>query len=496
MKKVIIVGAGIAGLTAGVYAAQSGFEVTIYEQHTIPGGASTSWRRKGYLFEGGMHWLTGSMEGTPLYELWMEIGALNDKVPIYNRDPFFSFEDQGKTICLYRNLEKLHSHLLELAPEDEKEINSLCSDIKKFSKMQMPIMDIKGVKVKNKKKVSMSSMLKMMPALPRMGYYTNQTVEEYTKRFQNPLLRKFLQSIIGSEYNASGLVFTIATLISGDGGYPEGGSLGMAKRIADKVKALGGKIEYGKSVDKVEILNNVARGVIIDGKLVQADAVIVAQDTLVAIDQLFDPPIKEAWANTMREVTIPMLDTFLCLGVEADLSDLPENISFSPEKPFNCGGIPVTLIGLNNYAGYKGYAPEGCTAITSICSGDSYDFWKKCKEDGTYEAEKERLAADYIAALTRKYPKITGKIAVWDVATPLTYERYLRSYKGSWMTGTGKGERMSEYPSKPESIQKVYFASHRLMPPGGLPGAAAMGRKAVQYLCKDTDTVFQERIVN
>ncbi|HOO28715.1 MAG TPA: FAD-dependent oxidoreductase, partial [Lachnospiraceae bacterium] len=49
MKKVIIAGAGIAGLTAGIYARQSGFEVTIYESHAIAGGASTSWRRNGYL---------------------------------------------------------------------------------------------------------------------------------------------------------------------------------------------------------------------------------------------------------------------------------------------------------------------------------------------------------------------------------------------------------------------------------------------------------------
>ncbi len=491
MKKVIIVGAGIAGLTAGVYAAQSGFEVTIYEQHTIPGGASTSWRRKGYFFEGGMHWLTGSSPNVPLYELWREVGALNDKVPIFNRDPFFNYEIQGKTMRLYRDLEKLRSHFLELAPEDKKEINSLCKDLKKFTKMQMPIMDIKGVKVKNKKKMKLSSMLTMMPALSRISFYTNQSVQEYSERFQNKPLRSFIQSIIGPEYNASGLVFTLATFLSGDGGYPEGGSLGMAKRIADTVKALGGRIEYGKSVDRVEVKGGTAVGVILDGKLVEADAVIVAQDTLVAIDHLFAAPIQDAWANTMRKETVPMLDTFLCLGVETDLSDFPENITFQLEKPINCGNITISTLGLNNYSGYQGYAPEGCTAVTSLCSGDSYDFWKKCKEDGTYEAEKEKLAGSFIEAISRRFPQIAGKVAVWDVATPLTYERYLRSYKGSWMTGTVKGKKMTSYPSKPEGIEGVYFASHRLMPPGGLPGAAMMGRQAVQFLCKDTDTVFQ-----
>ena len=61
-KNVIIIGAGIAGLSAGVYAAKAGFKTTILESHIIPGGLSTSWKRKGYLFEGGMHWLTGSSE--------------------------------------------------------------------------------------------------------------------------------------------------------------------------------------------------------------------------------------------------------------------------------------------------------------------------------------------------------------------------------------------------------------------------------------------------
>lgn len=52
MKKIIIVGAGVAGLSAGIHAIQSGFDVTIMEMHNISGGNCTSWSRKGYLFEG------------------------------------------------------------------------------------------------------------------------------------------------------------------------------------------------------------------------------------------------------------------------------------------------------------------------------------------------------------------------------------------------------------------------------------------------------------
>ena len=132
MKNIVIVGAGIAGLSAGIYARQSGFDVTIYESHTIPGGASTSWRRKGYLFEGGMHWLTGSSPATPLNRLWREVGALDDGVKILHRDPFLTLEWQGRTACLYRDAGRLRQHLRELSPEDAKEIDRLCRDIKRF----------------------------------------------------------------------------------------------------------------------------------------------------------------------------------------------------------------------------------------------------------------------------------------------------------------------------------------------------------------------------
>jgi phytoene dehydrogenase-like protein len=494
MKKVIIVGAGIAGLSSGIYARQSGFDVTIFESHTISGGASTSWRRKGYLFEGGMHWLTGSSGEVPLNKLWSELGALRDDVPVYNKDPFLTVEFEGRTARLYRDVEKLRQHFLELSPEDKNEIDKLCRDIKRFSKVSMPISDIKNVKVKKKASVSLSGLVKMLPAFSRMSFYANQTAGEFARRFKSPILRFLIKSIVGEEYSATGMIFTIATLASGDGGYPKGGSLAMASRMAKYFEALGGKISYNSRVTKVSVNNGISDGVIINGEHLPADAVIVAQDTLVAIDSLFDPPINEQWAQKMRENTKPMLNTFICLGIEADLSGIPESINFIPHKPFSCGGAEIEFVSINNYSGYEGYAPDGCTAVTSIISGDSYDYWNACRENNTYEEEKKRLAEEFIEILTKKFPQIRGKVAVWDVATPLTYERYLSSFKGSWMSVIGKGEKMRGYPSKPEKIQSLYFAGQRLVPPGGLPVAAETGRKAVQYLCRDTDITFQGNI--
>jgi phytoene dehydrogenase-like protein len=55
LKSIIIIGAGMAGLSAGIYARRNGYDVTLYESHFLPGGMCTAWQRQGFTFEGGLH---------------------------------------------------------------------------------------------------------------------------------------------------------------------------------------------------------------------------------------------------------------------------------------------------------------------------------------------------------------------------------------------------------------------------------------------------------
>lgn len=77
-KKIVIIGGGVTGLSAGTYALMNGFDVEIYESHNISGGFCTGWKRKDYTIEDCIHWLTGSTEKSPFYKLWKEIGAFED----------------------------------------------------------------------------------------------------------------------------------------------------------------------------------------------------------------------------------------------------------------------------------------------------------------------------------------------------------------------------------------------------------------------------------
>ncbi|UCE39371.1 MAG: NAD(P)/FAD-dependent oxidoreductase [Thermoplasmata archaeon] len=59
-KSIIIIGAGIAGLSAGCYARMNGYQSHIFEHHTRPGGVAATWKRKDYIIDGGIHWLMGN----------------------------------------------------------------------------------------------------------------------------------------------------------------------------------------------------------------------------------------------------------------------------------------------------------------------------------------------------------------------------------------------------------------------------------------------------
>lgn len=490
MKKVLIVGAGISGLSAGVYAARSGFDVTILEQHMTFGGLSTAWSRKGYYFEGGMHWLTGSSPKFPMNNVWKETGALKDNNPIENRDPLYTIYDGEAKLTLPRYLPDMEKEFLRYAPEDKKMIKKLCRDVKTFLNFHMPVLDLAGCKCKNPVGINPFEFMKMLPAIIKVPHLASVSLEDYIGKFKNENVRHLLKSVIGYRYNALSFIYTLGSFAAGDCGYPAGGSVRLGQNMMDTFLQLGGKIQYRTKVEKVIVENGVTKGVHTkDGDLF-ADAVIITQDARVAVDNLFDSPVNEKWVNKMRKNLITEQNMFISIGLKADLSALPYCCVLPLKKPFEYAGCKWNEFRINNYSKYKGYAPEGGSSITCLLIGDSYNFWKSAKADGTYKAKKEELGRLFIDAVSEFIPEVKSDFEVIDVATPCTYERYCSSFEGSWMSVWKAGGSQDNYPQTLKSVKGVYFAGQRIQMPGGLPIAAYTGRRAVQFLCRDTGEIF------
>lgn len=90
--KVVIIGGGVAGLTAGVYARKAGWEVALYEKNALVGGECTGWDRQGFHIDNCAHWIMGMRPGTALYEVWRENGAVSDGVELLRSDHMYTSE--------------------------------------------------------------------------------------------------------------------------------------------------------------------------------------------------------------------------------------------------------------------------------------------------------------------------------------------------------------------------------------------------------------------
>ncbi len=486
MQKIIIIGGGIAGLTAGIYAQKAGFQSVIYEKHTVSGGECTGWDRKGFHIDGCIHWLTGTKPGTKLYKLWEEVGAL-ENVEIYNPESFTTVEHQGKTVTLWTNLEKLEKHLIEVSPEDKPQIQELIKYTQAYLNFEMPSdkpMDLMGLVEKIKLGMSMKDVVPVMNKLKKV------TISEYLTRFKSPIIREALKAGIHVSYCAYTLPFTLATLATNNGGIPMGGSKAFALRMEEKYKSLGGKINLGQGVEEIIIENNTAKGVILkDGTKIHGDYIVPTCDTNITFNQLLKGKYKDNdfQRKYSKEENYPVFSgVYVALGVDADLANYPKDFLFdSPEFSFD--DKKLNQVSMKNYSYDPTFAPKGKTVVISYINAN-YHWWKEKRGNiQEYKNEKEKLGEAIIERIENRFPELQGKITLIDVATPITFERYCGAYKGAYMSfgTTPKGDQKI-HNGKIKGLKNFYMAGQWLMPPGGLPTALVTGKWAIQRICSSS----------
>lgn len=117
-KNVVIIGAGVSGLSAGCYLQMNGYRTRIYEMWNVPGGVCTSWNRKSYTFDGCISWLVGTNPAHGFYKIWDELHALQGK-QIVDFDEYRRIEyGNGRVFKLYTDLSRLEEEFKRVAPED------------------------------------------------------------------------------------------------------------------------------------------------------------------------------------------------------------------------------------------------------------------------------------------------------------------------------------------------------------------------------------------
>lgn len=495
-QSIIIIGAGIAGLSAGCYAQMNGFDSQIFELHSLPGGLCTAWKRKGFTFDGCIHWLVGSRPGSSLNTLWRELGAVQGRT-FYDAQEFINVRDSdGKTLIVYTDIDRFVQHMLDISPEDAPHIREFGQAVKSVSRFssvlptpgQMP-------PLKNLFKLAISS----FPALSIIRKYSKTTIHEFARRFQNPFLRKAFVALFDMpDFPMTAMIMTLAWLDDKDAGYPIGGSLVFAQAIEKRYLDLGGKIHYQRRVKKIIVENDQAVGVILeDGDEIRADYVISAADGHATLFEMLEGKyLNDEFRSYYKEMPIFNPIVQVSLGINRFLADQPDMCSILLDEPVTIAGRERKTLGFRNFRFDPTLTPPGKSAVTVTLDAD-YDYWKALADDEErYESEKKQTAISVINTLDKHIPGFAGLVEVIDVATPLTYERYTGNWRGSmegWLITTQSFDLVMKggMPKALPGLRNFYMIGQWVEPGGGVPTGATSARSVIGKICKQEKQPFR-----
>ena len=490
--KIVIVGGGVAGLCAAVYAQKCGYQAEVLEMHDMAGGLAMSWRRGAYTFETCLHWLYGSNPDRSMFKLWCEVFDI-EKLSFVDPREFMRIEtEDGDTLSISTNVDLLEEEFLKRAPQDAPHIHHLASTIRRLQQFEMP--DPAESWVGNA-----SVLLHDLACLPSLREVSKITAHDYGQRFTDPLIKNFFTGGDVSQLSALALIISLAWMGARDAGYAVGGAQAIIRLIEARLASLGGRVRFGAKVERILVEGGAAVGVeLARGDIIKADWVISAADghsTLYTL--LGDNYIDEAAAKPYSDFELFPSYLQVSLGVALDLHHLPGFLIRVLPSPLEVDpGTVLNQLSFRFFHFDPTFAPAGKTAVTCSLATRNFAYWEKLRLDTPekYRAEKHRVAQAVIGALEKRVPDIRAAIEVVNVSTPATIIRYTGNWQGSmegWLLTPKTGIR--PLPRTLTGLSKFMMIGQWTMPGGGLPSGPMTARPAIQAICKQDRVPFTPR---
>lgn len=492
-KKVIIIGAGIAGLSTGAYLQMNGYDTEIFEMGHLPGGVCTAWKRGDYTFDSCIHWLVGSSPLDDFHQIWQELGVIAGRRFI-DFEELVRFEGHGhKTLVVYTDVDRFEKELLSHAPGDRAAISELTAAIRLFTRLKMPLDKPEELSSFWEKMMQTGRLLPYVPMLLR---WRGKTLAEYAQRFQNQFLREALANCFGDDrFSAIVLPMALSWMHKKSAGYPIGGSLPVSRAIEKRYEGLGGKIQYGCRVKGITVSGGAAAGIVLeDGTAHAADIVVSAADGYATIYKMLGGKYLNATidqAYRAKELFPPLVQ--ISIGVGDALHGVPHAFSMPLARPFIVDNkTRASRIGVNVYNFDPTLAADGKTVVT-ILVPSVYEFWENLRVNNPhrYGVEKDRLAREVIGILDNRFPGFASWVETFDVATPATWARYTGNWQASFEGWLPTPRMLStKFPKTLPGLNNFYMAGQWVQPGGGLPPAALSGRHVTQLICAQDKKPF------
>jgi len=494
---VIVIGAGLGGLTAATYLARNSFPVTLIEQHDIPGGYATSFDRGAgkFTFEVSLHATAG------IAQILEECGV-KDKVELIRLPELCRIiTPDYDLIWPQKDPEGIIRILSEKFPQEAKGIRSAIGQM----------VDIIQEAKKPFDEKSFLSKILFWYTHPIMWSMRNQTLAQVLdKHIKDPKLKAIL-SVFWAYYGLppsklSGFLYTIAM-----GSYILAGAEYIRRRSQDLSNALMDTIEKhgGRVILRTEAKNiltkdgNVVGVRTADSKTYTARAVISNANAPATFEKMLPPgAVPDNYMAKLRTYQPSVSSFVVWLGLKKEIRgkikgyEIFVGSGYDPEADYKASlaaDASKASFGVAVYDNvYPGYSKPGKSSVTltMMCG---YEPWKRFETDyfagrkKAYQKEKDRITQILIErAEARVIPGLRSMIEVMDAATPLTNVRYTKNPKGAilgyeWSMNNAFMNRIKNQTP----VKGLYLASAWGNPGGGFSGVMRGGQSTFKALMED-----------
>lgn len=465
---IIVIGGGLGGLTAGAKLAKEGKKVLLLEQHDRPGGCASTFKRKDYIMEVGLHEMDGLHPRDLKTKIFNDLG-LFDKLEFLPVPEFYRFVQGDLSIVIPHDPAQAIEELLKHFPEEEKGIRQYFESVLNARK-------IIGAKD--------------APADKNVGEWLDEIISNQTLKL---VLLGNLGYFHDDPYTLSYYYYITAqgSYYNGRANYIKGGSQLLSDALVGIIESnkgmvllntLGEAISFNKDGslevkycgrDKGPIGKEIAsaQNIVVNSSLPQLVSNLLPEGSATALEKEINDinigasllTVYYGFKKSLKRVGNKNYSIFVYDESVKSQADILEN---------NHSGFETRSFTFVDYSQVdSGLAPEG-KSVGAVCCIDYLDDWDKLDKK-EYTKRKNEVADIFTKRLDKIIPGFANAIEYVEVGTSRTVKRYT-------MNPEGAVYGFAQNPSKPVSYldklpENIYLASAWGKFGGGFSGAIFSG---------------------
>ena len=493
----IVIGSGMGSLTSAALLSKEGKKVLILEKHYVAGGFTHVFKRKGYEWDVGIHYI-GEVQNlnSPIRKmfdyitnsklLWEDMGEVYDKIIIGDKKYDF-----------VKGVENFKNKLISYFPDESEAISKYIKIVFDCNKT------MKKFYIEKALPTFVSSFFGYFFRKKYLKYASKTTYEIISSITDNKELIKVLTAQYGDyglppKQSSFAMHASVVKHYFKGGSFPIGGSSQIIKTIDPVIEKSGGKILVRAGVKKIIVKNNVAIGVILeDGKEIFSKLIISGVGVINTFNHLIDREItkKLGFDKCLKSVAPSAAHGCLYIGLKGDAKKLKlpkHNLWIYPEKTDHDSSVKNYLENQSNefplvYVSFpsakdpswdKRYPDKSTIDIITLLPYEAFEkwdgtSWKKRGEE--YENIKEKIAKRLLECLFTQLPHLRDKIDYYELSSPLSTKNFTNYQKGELYGLDHTPKRFSQKFLRPKTKIKGLYLTGQDIVSAGIGGAIFSG---------------------